>query len=59
MVVNGINFPSQSNSSVSIGTQKAQIISQNSTQIVVISPALASGFYPLVINCSRSIGFAR
>jgi len=43
-----------------IGGKAAQLVSQpTSTQIVVTSPALASGTYSLNIPCGSTIGFAR
>ena len=55
----GANFPSTLSSSLRIGGKVAQILSQTTTQIVLVSPALSAGTYSLVIPCSASIGYAR
>ena len=59
ITISGTNFPLTLSDSIKIGNKQAQILSQTSTQIVILSPALASGTYSLIIPCGASIGYAR
>ena len=59
MTIEGENFPEEP-SGVFIGNNRAEIVSLNSTQIVIVTPpqTQALGQYPLHIVCYQAIGYA-